>query len=110
MVLINALVASLLLGQGALGAAVPRDISTRSVIDKTQVDSFLNAIIGKRTPETVRRQVATESVLKPIKLSQLNAITNGARVRRDAASDSAGFALTDKEKLVYGLAGGIPDF
>lgn len=107
MVLINALVAGMLLGQGVLGAAVPRDISARTVLDKNQVDSFLNTIIGKRAaPKLARRQIASESILKPIKLCQLDAIANGGLVKRDAASDSAGFELTDKEKLVFGLAGG----
>lgn len=81
MVLINTLVAGLLLGPGVLSAAVPQYNSAR----------------------TVRRQVAAPSTLKPIRLSQLDSVLSGRPVKRD--TDSAGFALTDKEKLIYGLAG-----
>lgn len=109
MVLINALVAGLFLGQGVLGAAMPRDLSTRTIIDKSQVDTFLNSIVGKRAVPKMRRQEGVQFKVKPIKFPQFAEIfgsdNRDTAVKRNAAS--AGFALTDKERLIYGLAGGM---
>lgn len=109
MVLINTLVSGLLLGSGVLSAAVPRHISARTTVNKNQIDSLLGTIIGEPTPENVRRQVAEHSILKPIRLSQLNSFLSGRPAKR-SSTDSAGFELTDKEKLIYGLAGSMYEF
>lgn len=104
MVLINALVAGLFLGPGVLSASIPRHISARTAVSKNNVNPPLGDVFIEYTPKNVRRQVAAHSILKPIKLSQLNSLLSG-RAKRD--TDSAGFVLTDKEKLVYGIAGGM---
>lgn len=101
MVFINALVAGLLLGPGVLGAS----ISARTAVSKNTVNPSLGAVI----PKNVRRQVAAHSTLKPIKLSQLDSLLGGRATKR-TDSAPAGFVLTDKEKLVYGLAGGMYSF
>lgn len=105
MVLINALIAGLLLGPGVLSASVPRHISARTAVSKNQVNPLLSGVFAEHPPKNVRRRVAAHSTLKPIKLSQLNSLLSGRAAKRD--TDSAGFALTDKEKLVYGMAGGM---
>lgn len=103
MVFINALVAGLLLGPGVLGAS----ISARTAVSKNNVNPSLGAIVAEYVPKNVRRQVAAHSTLKPIKLSQLDSLLSGRAAKRDTDSAPAGFVLTDKEKLVYGLAGGM---
>lgn len=82
MVLITSLLASLLLAPTALGAAVPRAAA----------------------PAPVRRQVTPHPTLRPIRAAELGALMGSRVARRDVEAD--GFELTQKEELLYGLAGG----
>lgn len=80
MVLITSLLASLLLAPTALGAAVPRAAAA------------------------ARRQVTPHPTLRPIRAAQLDALMGNRVAQPDTEAD--GFGLTQKEELLYGLAGG----
>lgn len=87
MVMISPLLAGLLLAPAALGAAVPRCLPAQHA----------------------RREVAapptSRPTLRPIRPAQLGALM-GARTAANREAD-AGFVLTDKEELLYGLAAGV---